>query len=70
MEIELAVFNPTIKSKYQPKVRQYRSEFDKVKRTFMKILENSGYQKGKDLLINTQLENVLNSNNKVVTNTL
>lgn len=70
MEIELAVFNPTTKAKYQPKVRQYRSEFDKVKRAFMKVLETSGYQKNRDLLISTQFEDVLNNHNTLVSRTL
>lgn len=60
MEIELAVFNSSTKSKYQPKVRNYRVEFDKIKRIFMRIIEDSGYQRDKDFLIGTQLEEVIN----------
>ncbi len=58
MEIELAVLNLQTKTELQPRVRKYRSDFDSIKRQFLRVQDNYIQHKDKETLMGAQMEDV------------
>jgi hypothetical protein len=58
MEIELAVLNNQAKGELQPRVRKYRSDFDNVRRQFMKSLQNYTQKMNRETLMGAQLDEI------------
>jgi len=58
MEIELAVLNSQAKAELQPRIRKYRSDFDNVRRQFMKSLQNYKQKMDRETLMGAQLDDV------------